>query len=176
MADKPERVPSNAELDLKARLGDDYKGESDLSTRTTTVQPNALGDEAYVGTDPIYQNHANDTEKPYASRGGPERAAERAFADQYPDLDDVDEELVVDDPGLGGKAVKTVSHLAQPDVPDVTVGASADVTHAGEDAAKDQRIADLESRVEELESGKSDDEDEDKDDGSTPPPPAPPTS
>lgn len=134
MADKkPERVPSAAEVDLEARLADDFKGESDLGIRSQTVQPNPLGDEDYVGTDAIYQNHANDTEEPLAAKSGVDKKAEAYFNDQF-DLSEVDKDLVVDDSGLGGKAVLTQSAQTQPDASDVTVGAGTDVIHSGDQA------------------------------------------
>ena len=40
-------------------------------------------EEGYVGTDPIYQNYADDTHKPYAAEDGPEADAEEAFVDAY---------------------------------------------------------------------------------------------
>lgn len=174
MAKKPERVPSLAEVDLENRLKDDHVGESVLASRRNTVQPNPLGEEDYVGTDAIYQNHANDTEKPLAAESGVEEKAEAFFNDQF-DLSDADEDLVVDDPGLGGKALQTQPASTQPDVPDVTVGASADVTHSGDEAAKDAEIAELKERVAALESGTSE-EPADPDYEEPPAPPEPPTN
>lgn len=40
-------------------------------------------EEGYVGTDPIYQNYAEDTHKPLAAEDGPEADAEEAFVDAY---------------------------------------------------------------------------------------------
>jgi hypothetical protein len=57
-------------------------GEQEVPVFNASVNPDHLPtDEGYVGVDPIYQNHANDTEKPYAAEGGADGLAEDAYAD-----------------------------------------------------------------------------------------------
>ena len=41
----------------------------------------------YVGVDPIYQNFANETEKPYVAEGGAEKKVEAPFLADEVDLD-----------------------------------------------------------------------------------------
>jgi hypothetical protein len=130
MSIKNERVPSEAERDLAKRLKADDGGESVLASRSTTLNPNPFGEDAFVGTDPIYQKRANETEQPLAAKSGVDKKAEEAFKKVAGLADDVDEDSLVDDPGMGGKA--QVSVTKGPGVPDVTVGASADVTHASD--------------------------------------------
>lgn len=125
---KPYSTKPNTQLDLEARLSDDYTPESNVGN-TVTVNPNPYGSEAYVGTDPIYQNHANDTEKPYAAKSGAEKKAEEQVKELY-SLDDVDDDQIVDDYGFGGKA--RVAVQAVPTASDVLVG-GGDVTHTREE-------------------------------------------
>lgn len=125
-----DRFPSAAELDLKARLEADDGGESVLSSRAMTVQPDPFGDDKYVGTDPIYQGRANKTEQPNNAKSGTEREAEEAFREVAESPQVEDESKVVKDFGMGGTALKAGPTTV--DVPDVTIGASADVTHASD--------------------------------------------
>jgi hypothetical protein len=75
---KTELVKPTSQLDLERRL--DKDNESEVANRVpVTRNPDHFGREAYVGVDPIYQNHANDTEKPYAAEEGPEKDAEEFF-------------------------------------------------------------------------------------------------
>jgi hypothetical protein len=46
-------------------------------------QADHVTDEGYVGVDPVYQNYANDTDKPLAAEEGPDQAAEDAFHEAY---------------------------------------------------------------------------------------------
>lgn len=78
--------------------------KAEAPTPTTIVNPNPLGSEDYVGTDPIYQNHANDTAKPLAAEEGVEKDAEDHLRELH-NLDDADEGDVVDDFGVGGMAL-----------------------------------------------------------------------
>lgn len=89
-----------SQLDLERRQSDDYVADADISSRVA-VNPNPFGEEDYVGTDPVYQNYANDTEKPLPADEGPEAEAEKAHREMY----DTDEDTV-NDPGLGGEAVR----------------------------------------------------------------------
>lgn len=97
-------VKSTAQRDLERRLDEDYKPESDVSGNLI-VNPNPFGDEAYAGTDPIYQNYANDQHKPLESEEGGFHDAEEAVKELH-DTDEVDDSQLAEDPGLGGVAVK----------------------------------------------------------------------
>lgn len=142
MSRKSTRTPSNAELDLKARQDEDHELDSNVG-RTVTLQPNAVGEDAFVGTDPIYQGRANETDQPFESESGPEKVAEDEFKEGF-SLDDVDEDKVHDDFGMGGEALVAASPFAQPDVADVVVGGSADVTHKSDPAPEDKGDGDNE--------------------------------
>lgn len=96
-----EYIKPASQLDLEARL----ENGNEAPGRTQTVNPNALGEEDYVGTDPIYQNHATDVDMPIASEEGVDAKAEELFAADH-DLADVDDEEIVVDTGLGGEARK----------------------------------------------------------------------
>jgi hypothetical protein len=58
---KPSFSKPNSQLDLEARQAEDYVPPSQV--HPGTEEP--LSENGYIGTDPIYQNHANDTEAPY---------------------------------------------------------------------------------------------------------------
>lgn len=94
---KPEYTQPRTQTDLEARLADEPPAAS------VVVNPNPFGDEAYAGTDPIYQNYANDTEKPLRAAKGVEKKAEDQIREAHKFADDAD---VVDDHGLGGKAAR----------------------------------------------------------------------
>jgi len=100
--DEPYLTRPTSLVDLDRRLEEGAVPDSDLSGRYI-VNPNPFGEEDYAGTDPIYQNHANDTEAPHAAEEGPEKEAEDAVRDLYEPKDDA---VVVDDFGTGGEAVK----------------------------------------------------------------------
>lgn len=100
----PYLTKSNAELDLEARTTDGRPNEA-VGSATLTLNPNPLGADEYVGVDPIYQNYANETEKPLASQDGVEKEVEQAHRKAY-DLSDVDDSQKVVDPGLGGETTK----------------------------------------------------------------------
>jgi len=62
-------VPSTAALDMEARLANDNAPSSGvLTVNAAGVEEAAV--EGYRGTDPIYQNYANDTEKPLSAEEG----------------------------------------------------------------------------------------------------------
>lgn len=89
---------SRAQLDLEARMEEGYVPDSDVRVRH--LNPNPLGDEEYVGTDPIYQNASTEANKPFAAEEGVEKDMLDAFKEEHK----VDDDSAVDDPGLGGKA------------------------------------------------------------------------
>lgn len=103
-AEGVEYTKSNAQLDMEARLAEDFTPDSNISTRTT-VNPNPFGQEDYAGTDPIYQNYASDTHKPLAADEGPDQLAEDFVRDLY---EPGDKDLV-NDFGLGGEATPALS-------------------------------------------------------------------
>lgn len=57
-----------SELDLEARQKKDYQPSSVVGQ----AQDPQVSDNGYVAVDPIYQNHANDTEAPVKAEGGAE--------------------------------------------------------------------------------------------------------
>lgn len=73
-------VPSTAALDLEARLANDNAYPGGLLTVNAAGVEEAAVD-GYRGTDPIYQNYANETEKPLAADGGVWADAEEAHED-----------------------------------------------------------------------------------------------
>ena len=90
---------SNAQLDLERRLDPDYKPDSQIGG-TVTVNPNPFGADAYVGTDPIYQNYSTDQNKPFEAEEGPEGELLKAYKEEH----DLDGQKVAEDYGLGGEA------------------------------------------------------------------------
>jgi hypothetical protein len=93
---KPEKgteldVKPTSQLDLERRLGEDPPNtlfktvnpvESTLTADDNTSELTGGDDgDLYVGTDPIYQNHANDTEKPLQAEEGPDKSAEDFYLD-----------------------------------------------------------------------------------------------
>ena len=78
---KPQYTKPTSQLDLEERQKPDYVPPSQL-TPGINPQPS---DNGYIGVDPIYQNYANDTEKPYLAEKGPEAKIEKNYV-----TDDVD--------------------------------------------------------------------------------------
>lgn len=91
-----------SQLDLEARLtadaeetsppprrkGEDYDAPTSFELQGA-VNPN--GDptnEGYIGTDVIYQNYAEETNKPFQAEEGPDKLAEDAFAAAFGDGED----------------------------------------------------------------------------------------
>lgn len=78
MNDKANYDKPTSQVDLEARQQEDYVPPTQLQPG---VDPSP-SDTGYVGVDPIYQNFANETEKPYAAEGGPEAVVEETvYAD-----------------------------------------------------------------------------------------------
>lgn len=68
-----------SQLDLEQRLKDGNEVER---FKIETVQPtDQVEEDGYVGTDPVYQNHAEDIHKPLAADGGVEAEAEKLYAE-----------------------------------------------------------------------------------------------
>lgn len=78
-AEEVEYTQSTAQRDLEERLARGNKVEPIRQGVNPSDQLDE--DSAYVGVDPIYQNYASDTEKPYASEEGPEAEAEALYLD-----------------------------------------------------------------------------------------------
>jgi hypothetical protein len=72
---------STQQLDLEARQAEDYVSPLAVA-KTVGPEQSLLGEDGYVGTDPIYQNYANETEAPLAAEEGAEKVLEdRVFAE-----------------------------------------------------------------------------------------------
>lgn len=70
--------PSPHQQYLGSLLGEEH--EAPVFNASVNPRDNDVFDkDGYVGVDPIYQNHANDTEKPYAAEGGADELAEKAY-------------------------------------------------------------------------------------------------
>ena len=87
MAEKEKVVYTKptSQTDLEARLESEKNGENPFALASSTVNPGTPDetDGLYVGTDPIYQNHANDTEAPLQAQKGGEKLAEEKFLKAY---------------------------------------------------------------------------------------------
>lgn len=59
------------------------QGEADGSKVAKVEDPNPLGEGEYVGTDPIYQNYASETEKPLASEEGAQKDLLDSFKQNF---------------------------------------------------------------------------------------------
>lgn len=107
-----------SQLDLEERQSKDYvvPGQINLGT---DPQPS---DSGFVGVDPVYQNFANDTEKPFKAEKGPEAKAEEVlYADDVDfdkgaaeqgrssDEDDVEDKEPVTPTGSTGSTTTTPS-------------------------------------------------------------------
>lgn len=81
-----------------------------------SVNPSeAVTSDGYIGTDPIYQNHANATDEPHQADDGPDKLAEDAYIDS-----------VEGEPADAGEALK---------------GHFADLTRSADDSkAKDEVV------------------------------------
>lgn len=81
---KPQYSKPTSQVDLEERSKDDYVPPAQLVQGTDPE----LASTPFVGVDPVYQNYANDTEKPLRA----EKGAEKKFEDlAY--ADDVDEDF-----------------------------------------------------------------------------------
>jgi hypothetical protein len=110
--EKVEYTKSTATLDLEARLENDNA----VPGPARVLNPGYGDVEAgnlYLGTNPEYQNHANDTDAPLQAEDGPERDAEEAALAAYDSRDVKDdaanlEEGETVDAGEGVSPVSTV--------------------------------------------------------------------
>lgn len=76
---KPQYSKPTSQVDLEERSKDDYVPPAQL-IQGTDPQP---AETSFVGVDPIYQNYANDTEKPMRAEEGAEKKFEDlAYADE----------------------------------------------------------------------------------------------
>jgi hypothetical protein len=89
--DKVEYTTSKptSQLDLEARLERD--NENPEVHVSVPVNPSYEAEGEYVGTDPIYQNYANETEKPLAGEG-PEQKVVDELKKAHESKDESDEE------------------------------------------------------------------------------------
>lgn len=79
-------APPASQVDLEARLANGNRSDRVLSTADSYVPDTSLegrsfkvednDTDAYLNTDPIYQNYANETEKPEFAEDGPESQLE----------------------------------------------------------------------------------------------------
>jgi hypothetical protein len=81
MAEEAKYDKPTSQLDLEARL--ERENENTDAHVPGYTNPVSFGVENYVGTDPIYQNHANDTEAPLNAEEGAEKTAEELFRESH---------------------------------------------------------------------------------------------
>lgn len=80
----PNYEKPTSQVDLEARLKDDYESPSLLRQGESPSLESANG---YIGVDPIYQNFANETEKPLAAEKGVEKKLEAVYYSDDTDFD-----------------------------------------------------------------------------------------
>lgn len=93
MADKARYSKPASQVDLEER----QKSKNESSLRLVRASDAPLSDNGYVGVDTVYQNAANDTERPRQAKGPEAKVFSEFLADdaEYPALDadaDDDEE------------------------------------------------------------------------------------
>lgn len=83
-------VKPTSQLDLERRLSEGDPEPVLFKTvnpdESSLMADNEWGedsDNAFVGTDPIYQNRANETDQPLQAEEGPDKDAEEAFFSSY---------------------------------------------------------------------------------------------
>ena len=77
-AQEAQYAPPASQVDLEERLASGNASHRILSTADIAVQEPRPDDvEGYINVDPIYQNHANDTEAPLQGEEGPEAELEK---------------------------------------------------------------------------------------------------
>ena len=81
---KPKYSKPTSQVDLEARLKDDYVSPSVINQGVDPVYESENG---YVAVDPIYQHFANETEKPLASESGVEKKLEEVYYNEDTDFD-----------------------------------------------------------------------------------------
>lgn len=81
MAPKPNYEKPTQQVDLEERLKDDYVPAAVL---TVAEDPVVTSENGYVAVDPIYQNFANETDKPFAAEKGPEKKLEEGAVSGTP--------------------------------------------------------------------------------------------
>lgn len=102
-----------AQEDLARRLDPDYEGVQKpklLNPGYGDAEPGNL----YLGTNPEYQNHANDTEAPYQAEEGPDQLAEEKALAAY-DSHDVKDQAADLDANQTLDQGKGVSHRPTPE-------------------------------------------------------------
>ena len=90
---KPTYSKPTAQVDLEERMKDDYVVPTQLQ-QGSDPEPSETG---FVGVDPIYQNFANDTEKPLRAEKGVEKKLEDVVY-----ADEVDEDFGAPEKGSSG--------------------------------------------------------------------------
>jgi hypothetical protein len=75
-------VPPTSQVDLAARQENDHQPEYTETVSTGDLMLAEVVPEGYVGTDPMYANYANETDKPYPAEEGPEAQAEQEIEER----------------------------------------------------------------------------------------------
>lgn len=78
---KPKYTKPTSQLDLEARQAKDFVNPSVL-VKGVDGEPS---DNGFIGVDPVYQNYANETDRPLLAEGGAESKLEKDYV-----TDDVD--------------------------------------------------------------------------------------
>ena len=73
-----------SQLDLEARQKEAERvAKEGVDPLVVSVNPVAPDDSGFIGTDPIYQIRANETDQPLSSEEGPDGVAEAAFVKSF---------------------------------------------------------------------------------------------
>lgn len=158
---------SRHQLDLESRVNSGVE-----SRIPATVNPNPHGNDDYVGTDLIYQNHSTDQNKPFSSEEGVEKQLESSYREAYES-----DENVVGDHSLGGKATKAPSPTAGRTYRTILPGQEGyDLQKAEEQNGPPLRVYHDEEQQTATASNEEESSGEEEESSEPPAPPAPPAS
>ena len=80
---KPTYTKPTSQLDLEERQAKDYRNPSEL-IKGEDIGPS---DNGFIGVDPVYQNFANETDKPLVGEKGAEAEIEKKYLSDDVDAD-----------------------------------------------------------------------------------------
>jgi len=154
-----ELTPSAAQVDLERRRGQEV---GDSAVGAVESNPASFGVEEYVGTDPVYQNYAEDVHKPLAADDGVWKDQEEEFRERslshLEDPPEAKEEPDTEDPveanqrqhearlkAYEAKQKQVESDAAGPFAYNATAGGEYDLTDEGVDVGSSEALSESEA-------------------------------